>query len=164
MKYEKDYYQILGVKPNATLTEIRRAYRRLAILNHPDKNSTPQATARMQEINEAYRIIGDKNRRIKYNFEYLNSTANIPKNKSSYNKDTSNLQQFSAEDFVVPMGKFNFFLFIVMFLVPLARFLSLSLTTQYPLATYENNAKLIHRYSGARYVSLSWYISPLEAY
>jgi hypothetical protein len=100
MKNEKDYYQILGVKPNATLAEIRRAYRRLAILNHPDKNSNPQATVRMQEINEAYNTIGDKNKRIKYDFEYSNSTDSVFQKKSSYNKDTTNLQQFSAEDLV----------------------------------------------------------------
>ena len=101
MKYEKDYYQTLGVKPNATSTEISRAYRRLAILNHPDRNPISQATARMQEINEAYSVVGNRNNRRKYDSERIGSTANA----SPQNKDTSttmNLQQIFAEDTIPP--------------------------------------------------------------
>lgn len=61
-----DYYSILGVSPTASLTEIKRAYRRLAIQYHPDKNSSPDAAERFYEINEAYDILGDVNKRRGY--------------------------------------------------------------------------------------------------
>lgn len=87
MKHKKDHYKSLGVKPDATAAEIRQAYRRLATLNHPDKNPTAQATAQMQEINEAFGVLGNKARRIKYDLEYANVPAETPANDSSLNKD-----------------------------------------------------------------------------
>jgi len=74
MKPIKDYYRILGVRPNATVHEIRRAYRQLAILNHPDKNPNGESMARMQEINEAYGILGNPKKRSSYDFVYPHST------------------------------------------------------------------------------------------
>jgi len=47
-------YQILGLTPGATLEMIRRAYRHLARLNHPDKNSSASAEEKMKSINDAY--------------------------------------------------------------------------------------------------------------
>ncbi len=47
MKYKKDYYKILGIELSATPEEIKQAYRRLAILSHPDKNPTRQVATRM---------------------------------------------------------------------------------------------------------------------
>jgi hypothetical protein len=88
MKSPKDYYKILGVNPNATLSEIREAYRRLATQNHPDRNPTSQATARMQEINEAYKVVGNINNRRKYDFERPNSTATTQTNSSSSTKSS----------------------------------------------------------------------------
>src|SRR6185369_9867629 len=80
MKNKRDYYRILDVKPTSTPAEIRRSYRRLASLRHPDRDSSPQASTRMQEINEAYGVLGNENKRIKYDIEYR--AADIPsKNK-----------------------------------------------------------------------------------
>jgi curved DNA-binding protein CbpA len=73
MKYQKNYYKILGIVPSATSTEIRQAYRRLASLKHPDRDPSPQATLEMQEINEAYSILGNENKRTKYDVEYFNA-------------------------------------------------------------------------------------------
>ena len=100
MKYKKDYYQILGVKPNATQEEIKQAYRRLAILNHPDKNPTSQTAAQMQEINEAYGVLGDEHKRMKYDFECGNSitSTQTPSTSNSANKTTTeNLERFFPE-------------------------------------------------------------------
>ena len=81
MKNKKDYYRILDVRPASSPAEIRQAYRRLASLTHPDRDSSPQATTRMQEINEAYGVLGNENKRIKYDIEYR--TADIPSKKET---------------------------------------------------------------------------------
>lgn len=63
---KKDYYQILGVPRNASPEEIRRAYRKLVMKYHPDRNPDPQATEKMKEINEAFAILSDPAKREKY--------------------------------------------------------------------------------------------------
>lgn len=54
-----DYYAILGVPRNASGPDIKRAYHKLALQYHPDRNSSADAQAKFQEINRAYTIIGD---------------------------------------------------------------------------------------------------------
>lgn len=54
----KDYYSMLELEPSATLPEIKKAYRRLALQNHPDKNQNdPYASAQFTEIKEAYEVL-----------------------------------------------------------------------------------------------------------
>ncbi|RLF37676.1 MAG: hypothetical protein DRN00_05275, partial [Thermoplasmata archaeon] len=53
---KKDYYEILGVSRNATKEEIKRAYRRLALKYHPDRNKSPEAEEKFKEISEAYAV------------------------------------------------------------------------------------------------------------
>lgn len=66
MEY-KDYYKILGVSRNASLDEIKRAYRKLALQYHPDRNpGNKQAEERFKEINEAYQVLSDPQRRARY--------------------------------------------------------------------------------------------------
>lgn len=63
----KDYYAILELEPSATLPEIRKAYRRLAMLFHPDKNpQDPYAQARFTEIKEAYETLTNPSRKEQY--------------------------------------------------------------------------------------------------
>ncbi len=59
----KDYYKILGVPPNASDDEIRKAYYRLAHKYHPDKGGDPE---KFKEINEAYRVLSDPEKRRQY--------------------------------------------------------------------------------------------------
>ncbi len=62
-----DYYNLLGVKRDASEQEIKRAYRRLARKHHPDVNpGDKSAEGRFKEINEAYEVLSDKEKRPKY--------------------------------------------------------------------------------------------------
>ncbi len=65
MQY-KDYYDILGVKREATESEIKSAYRKLARKYHPDVNKTKEAESKFKDINEAYEVLGDKQKRQRY--------------------------------------------------------------------------------------------------
>ena len=63
----RDYYNILGVNKNASGEEIKRAYRKLAMKYHPDKNpNRKEAEERFKEINEAYAVLSDKEKRKQY--------------------------------------------------------------------------------------------------
>ena len=67
----KDYYKILGVKPDASADEIKKAYRRLALQYHPDKNpGDKQAEEKFKEIAEAYDVLSDPEKRKKYDMIY----------------------------------------------------------------------------------------------
>lgn len=62
----KDYYKILGVSRDASKEEIKRAYRRLALKYHPDRNKSPDAEERFKEISEAYAVLSDDEKRRQY--------------------------------------------------------------------------------------------------
>ncbi|KAK4229216.1 DnaJ-like protein 1 [Podospora fimiseda] len=67
MVVDTAYYDTLGVKPTATELEIKKAYRKLAIVHHPDKNpNDPTAHQRFQEIGEAYQVLSDEQLRAAY--------------------------------------------------------------------------------------------------
>jgi molecular chaperone DnaJ len=66
MATKLDYYDLLGVARNASQDEIKRAFRRLAMKYHPDKNSEAGAEEHFKEINEAYEVLSDPERRAVY--------------------------------------------------------------------------------------------------
>lgn len=66
MQY-KDYYKVLGVDENASAKEIKKAYKKLAVKYHPDKNQDDKAAEeKFKEVNEAYEVLGDPEKRKKY--------------------------------------------------------------------------------------------------
>jgi curved DNA-binding protein len=63
----KDYYQILGVSKSASADEIKKAFRKLALKYHPDRNPGDEAAeAKFKELSEAYEVLSDKEKRQKY--------------------------------------------------------------------------------------------------
>ena len=66
MTTKRDYYEVLGVGRDASTAEIKKSYRHLARQYHPDVNSDPAAEGRFKEINEAYEVLNDDQKRAAY--------------------------------------------------------------------------------------------------
>uniref|UniRef100_A0A3Q0R0V6 DnaJ homolog subfamily B member 9 n=1 Tax=Amphilophus citrinellus TaxID=61819 RepID=A0A3Q0R0V6_AMPCI len=71
---KKDYYDILGVPKGATERQIKKAFHKLAMKYHPDKNKSPDAEVRFREIAEAYETLSDETRRREYD-QFGDTTA-----------------------------------------------------------------------------------------
>jgi len=66
MAVKQDYYEVMGVPRNASDEEIKREFRKLAKLYHPDRNREPGAEDKFKEINEAYQVLSDHEKRSRY--------------------------------------------------------------------------------------------------
>jgi molecular chaperone DnaJ len=66
MPTKRDYYEVLGVDRNATDEEIRRAFRKLAFKYHPDHNQEDKTGEKFKEVNEAYEVLSDPDKRAAY--------------------------------------------------------------------------------------------------
>jgi curved DNA-binding protein len=74
----QDYYAVLGVAPGATLQEIKRAYRRLARLHHPDLNKEARDDL-IKRLNEAYEVLRNADRRAAYDAQLARSRQRTAK-------------------------------------------------------------------------------------
>ncbi len=63
---KRDYYEVLGVQRNASAVEIKKSYRQLARKYHPDVSDAPDAEEKFKEINEAYEVLSDEEKRATY--------------------------------------------------------------------------------------------------
>src|SRR5438045_1651385 len=63
---KRDYYEILGVEKNAAQDEIKKAYRKLAVKFHPDKNPDKNSEEQFKELGEAYEALSDPQKRAAY--------------------------------------------------------------------------------------------------
>lgn len=84
----KDYYKILGIDVSASAEDIKSAYREMSRKWHPDKNPNKDVTEIMQDINEAYSILKDSERRRRYNIEY--ATFKSYQKASSFQTESQN--------------------------------------------------------------------------
>ena len=65
-KKQRDYYEILGISKNASEQEIKKAFRTLAMKYHPDRNKAPDAEEKFKEINAAYEVLSNPEKRKQY--------------------------------------------------------------------------------------------------
>lgn len=100
----KDYYYILGIKQTATAEEVKKAYRKLSMKFHPDKNDGDEFfTERFKEIQEAYETLIDSSKRIKYDdIKTSSSSTRQNSNGTNFNPEIeffkSNKQSFEYDE------------------------------------------------------------------
>ena len=98
----KDYYSILGVNTDASSEDIKKAFRRLALQHHPDRNpeNIEAAEAKFKEINEAYEVLSDEGTRWRYDSLTKLSGYEGTELDSIFEM----LRRFAGQDFVVRGG------------------------------------------------------------
>ncbi len=91
MPTKKDYHEVLGVPKDATQEQIKKAYRKLAMDFHPDRNKNPDAEKKFKEISEAYAVLSGKEKPQKI-VEYN------PRNYEHYGSDFASRYSTAIED------------------------------------------------------------------
>ena len=66
MATKRDYYEVLGLSRDASAEDIKKAFRRLAFKYHPDRNQDDGAEAKFKELNEAFEVLSDPDKRTRY--------------------------------------------------------------------------------------------------
>jgi len=101
MVQEQNYYKILGVSPDASADEIKKAYRSLALKYHPDRNPAPDASERFKEITAAYGVLIDETKRREYD-QFQRATQNSRRAGYRYRSQQSQSQsqgfRYTQED------------------------------------------------------------------
>jgi DnaJ-class molecular chaperone len=74
---QKNFYEILGVEPNSTESDIKNAYRKLSLKYHPDRNKSAEAQGIFQELGLAYETLGDADKKRQYDLEQQGPSEDI---------------------------------------------------------------------------------------
>lgn len=106
---KRDYYEVLGVPKTASDDEIKKAYRKLAIKYHPDKNpGDKEAEAKFKEVSEAHEVLSDKQKRARYDQFGFAGVGNGPMGGSNYGGNPFGSQNgtfnFNGQEFHFDFG------------------------------------------------------------
>lgn len=95
-----DYYEVLGIAPNASSAEVKQAYRKLAKKYHPDTNGgDPQAAERFKQVHEAYKVLGNEESRTAYQSQSRTTRASgEPPEKPSAGKERVSFNPGNMEE------------------------------------------------------------------
>ncbi|MDC3290122.1 DnaJ domain-containing protein [bacterium] len=103
MSDKRDYYEVLGVAKEADATELKKAFRSLARKYHPDKNDAPDADEKFKEIQEAYAVLSDNDKRRNYDRFGHNSPGGSPFGPGGFQGFNINLDDILGGDFFSSM-------------------------------------------------------------
>lgn len=96
-----DHYKLLGVKDTASKEEISKAYRKLALKYHPDKNHAANAEDKMSALNEAYKVLQDERKRESYDRFDLPQTRKADReSQGSYQRQASHRNRYDDRFFM----------------------------------------------------------------
>ena len=96
---KRDYYEILGVSKDADDKELKKAFRSLARKYHPDKNDSPDADEKFKEIQEAYAVLSDSDKRRNYDRFGHNAPGGSPFGPGGFQGFNINLEDILGGDF-----------------------------------------------------------------
>merc|ERR1711953_1652626 len=84
----KDYYEVLGLPRTAGAEQIKKAYRKLALKFHPDKNKAEDAEERFKEIGEAYEVLSDEDKKAAYEASLISERSTCWKSEPEQSQST----------------------------------------------------------------------------
>ena len=93
---QRDYYEVLGVPRSAASDDLKAAFRRLARQYHPDVNKAPDAEDKFKEINEAYAVLSDSDKRAAYD-RFGHAGVRGPNGAPDFNVDFSDFADIFGE-------------------------------------------------------------------
>ena len=94
----QSYYDILEIDQHATITDIKKSFRLLALKHHPDKNKSTEAHQKFLHIVEAYEVLSDENSRKKY--DLINSSSNQTSSFNTTWTPSADLSKFYSYDVI----------------------------------------------------------------